>query len=473
NLGNIYNELGQSKDACQAFQQALVINPQVAETHYNFGNALQKANRLEDALEEYQHALNLNSNIYLAYNGIGFILYKLGDFNQSVGAYQDALKLKLDCFEVYNNLGNSLRSLGRIEEAIQAYKRALEIRPDYNEAEHNLGLTLLTEGKFTPGWNLYENRWKIGSKKRQRVEQSGFGRSYGEADFPQPLWDGSQLDNKSIVVWMEQGIGDHIMFSSLLPKLQRHAQRVLVESEHRLLPIFQRSFSKIEFFPVQSPPHSQLLDTSINFQSPIGSLPQYLLPDEDRFMKCPSYFNACHHKTGALRRKYLQLSNRKLAVGISWKSKNRNIGKLKSTSLDHWEGLLSRFQRDCFFINLQYGDVEEEIDALISSSKSGVRIYCDKDIDPLENLDDFSAQVSALDLVISTSNTTVHMAGALGKPVWTLLHYVPDWRWMLNRSDSPWYPSMTLFRPEKLGDWSSVFQQVAVSLEELLLDKRS
>ena len=266
-------------------------------------------------------------------------------------------------------------------------------------------------------------------------------------------------------------MGDHIMFASLLLKLRYHAQRIFVESEHRLLPIFQRSFPGIDFFSVQSPPHSQLLDESIDFQSPVGSLPRYLLPNEDSFVKCVSYLEACRHKTEVLRRKYLQLSNCKFIIGISWKSENRSFGKLKSTSLDHWESFLSHFQQDCFFISLQYGDVQDEVDAFIG--KSGIKIYRDKDIDPLENLDDFAAQVSALDLVISTSNTTVHMAGALGKPVWTLLHYVPDWRWMLSRSDSPWYSSMTLFRPEKLGDWFSVFQQVTVNLEKLLLGKKN
>ena len=474
NLGNIYNELGQPEDALQVFQKALAIKPQVAEIHYNFANALKAADRLEVALEEYKCALDINSNIPGAYNGIGLIFHDFGDFNQSIDAYQSALGLKSDYFEVYNNLGNSLKCLGRIEEAIQAYNCALRICPNYDEAEHNLGLTLLTKGIFSRGWILYEKRWRIGSTRRQveqYAEQSDFCRSYVKTDFPQPLWDGSRLDNKSILVWMEQGVGDHIMFASLLLKLRYHAQRIFVESEHRLLPIFQRSFPGIDFFPVQSPPHSQLLDESIDFQSPVGSLPRYLLPNEDSFVKCVSYLEACRHKTEVLRRKYLQLSNCKFIIGISWKSKNRSFGKLKSTSLDHWESFLSHFQQDCFFISLQYGDVQDEVDAFIG--ESGIKIYRDEDIDPLENLDDFAAQVSALDLVISTSNTTVHMAGALGKPVWTLLHYVPDWRWMLSRSDSPWYSSMTLFRPEKLGDWYSVFQQVTVNLEKLLLGKKN
>ena len=137
---------------------------------------------------------------------------------------------------------------------------------------------------------------------------------------------------------------------------------------------------------------------------------------------------------------------------------------MKTTSLAHWESLLS--QKDCFFINLQYGDVKQEIEDFFQ--QTGIQIYYDDEINSLESLDDFAAQVAALDLIISTSNTTVHMAGALGKPVWTLLSYVPGWRWMIDRSDSPWYPSMVLFRQKSIGNWSSVFQSVHNRLKEHL-----
>ena len=123
-------------------------------------------------------------------------------------------------------------------------------------------------------------------------------------------------------------------------------------------------------------------------------------------------------------------------------------------------------QKDCFFINLQYGDVEEEIDAFTDDTK--ISIYQDKEVDSLQSLDDFASQIAALDLVISIDNTTVHMAGALGKPVWTLLHHVSDWRWQLDRSDTLWYPSMTLYRQSPSGDWCSVLQQVQPDLERFV-----
>ena len=154
-----------------------------------------------------------------------------------------------------------------------------------------------------------------------------------------------------------------------------------------------------------------------------------------------------------------------MLVGISWKSTgiNRRRALLKSTVLEEWTSILS--QQDCYFINLQYGDVKEELAQL--QQQTGLIIYQDEEIDSLRNLDDFAAQVSALDLVISTSNTTVHVAGALGKPVWTLLSYIPDWRWMLEREDTPWYPSMRLFRQSETGDWPRIFAQVNSALEQL------
>ena len=134
--------------------------------------------------------------------------------------------------------------------------------------------------------------------------------------------------------------------------------------------------------------------------------------------------------------------------------------------MEDWISILSH--EDCYFINLQYGDVEEELAQF--QQQMDLMIYQDEEIDSLQNLDDFAAQVSALDLVISTSNTTVHMAGALGKQVWTLLPYIPDWRWMLEREDTPWYPSMRLFRQNEIGDWSGVFDQVRSELEQYMVE---
>ena len=337
-------------------------------------------------------------------------------------------------------------------QAIQSYQIALIINPEYAEAHNNLGLALLLKGDFEQGWREYE--W--------RLKCSAF--EIHDRNFPQPYWRGSDINKKFMLIWGEQGVGDQIMFASLISRFQQQAQRVFVETQQRLVPLFKRSFPEVSFFSIQDPPNSRLLDKSIDYQSSIGSLAQWLLPDEESFPKSSSYLKACADKTGEVRDEYQKLAMGKLLIGISWKSVNKDIGKLKSPSLIEWKDLLS--QKDCFFINLQYGDVREETDAFVD--QTGISIYQDKGINSLESLDDFAAQVSALDLIISPSSTPVHMAGALGKPVWTLLHYVPDWRWQLDRSDTPWYPSMTLYRQPSLGDWYSVFQQVQPDLERFI-----
>ncbi|MFP6723148.1 MAG: tetratricopeptide repeat protein, partial [Candidatus Poribacteria bacterium] len=397
--------------------------------------------------------IEISADNFTVYCNLGNIYKEQGKFEEAIKSYQQALSIQPNIAEVHSNMGQILEKSRMPNEAISAYQKALDINPEHAEIRRNLSVPLLTLGSFKRGWKEYEWRWKCDRFVKKNKK-----------DFPQPLWENSPLSGKSIAIWLEQGVGDCIMFASILGKLQQQAKQILVETEYRLLPIFQRSFPGIDFFLAQNPSHLQLLDSSIDFQSPIGSLAQWLLPNEESFPKYCHYLVACPHRTQKLRHKLQQQADGKLLIGISWKSANKDIGELKSTSLIQWEDLLS--QKDCFFINLQYGDVEEEIDAFTDDTK--ISIYQDKEIDSLQSLDDFASQIAALDLIISTSNTTVHMAGALGRPVWTLLHYAPDWRWQLDRSDTPWYPSMTLYRQLSSGDWYSVFQQVQPNLKQFV-----
>ena len=267
-----------------------------------------------------------------------------------------------------------------------------------------------------------------------------------------------------MLVWGEQGVGDEIMFASMITMLNQRTDQVIVESDERLIPLFRRSVTGIEFIARENPANERLLDKNIDYQIPMGSLGQWLWKDEDDFPSEGTFLVSCPVRTLLLRTKYKELADGKLLVGISWKSANRYFGNAKSTSLTYWQNFLSKFQKDCFFINLQYGDVKHEIDQFIQ--QTGIQVYFDDEIDSLVDLDDFAAQVMALDLVISTSSTTVHMAGALGKPVWTLLHYVPDWRWMMEGEDTLWYPTMRLFRQTETIDWAGVLQKVGNTLEE-------
>ena len=452
NLGVTLKEMGQLDQSVQAYQQALEINPQYAEAYNNLGNVLKEMDRLDESIQAYQQALEINSRYVEVYNNLGNVLKEMDRLDESIQAYQQALEINPQYAPAYSNLGNTLGAKGELAQSIRAYQQALEINPQYAEAHKNLSLSLLKLGNFKQGWEEYQWRWKCDKFAMEN-----------RRNFPQQMWDGSSLDGKSILIWQEQGTGDCIMFASLFVKLQERAQKIFVETEHRLLPILERSFPTIHFYTTHIPPDPLLLNTTIDFQSPIASLPQWLLTSEEDFPKRHAYLKANDHMAQKCRYKYQQLAAGKTLVGISWNSVNKSIGKQKSAPLKHLEPLLS--SNDCFFINLQYeyDDFTHELNQF--ANNTDVSIYCDTEINPLESLDDFAAQIAALDLVITISNTTAHMAGALGKSVWTLLHYGADWRWLTGRSDTPWYPSMTLFRQRDQGDWDSAIRQVHTALK--------
>ena len=483
NLGNILGLSGKLEQAVGVYRQALEINPSDIRTYNNLGIALQKQGKLteaidtyykileidstnadihrslgillteqgklEEAIKAYYQVLEIDSTDAKTYNNLGILLKEQGKFKEAVDTYCKALEIFPSYADAYNNLGNVLQLQGDFEDAEVAYKKALEINSQFSEAHKNLGMLMLLNGEFELGWEKYEWRWKCHDFPSEN------------RNFPQLSWDGTDLSNKSILIWTEQGIGDEIMFANMLETLSWMTDKITVECEERLVPLFQRSFPKMQFVSREQKPNPILLDRQIDYQVPIGSLAQWLRKNESQFPNKGSYLLASSEKASQLRKKYENLTGGRFLVGISWKSINHSIEKGKNTILENWTPILS--QKDCFFINLQYGNTEQEISKYCSST--GTLIYTDQEINPLKNLDDFAAQISALDLVISISNTTVHMSGALGKKVWTLLPYVPDWRWMLKREDTPWYPNMKLFRQSQMHDWHDVFQRVSLSLE--------
>ena len=452
NLGNILKETGQLDQSLQAYRKALEINPDDAEIHNNLGVTLKEMGQLDQSLQAYRKALEINPQYVEVYNNLGNVLKEMDQLDESIHAYQQALEINPRYASAYLNLGNTLDAKGELDQAVHAYQQALRINPQYAEVHKNLSLSYLKQGNFKQGWKEYQWRLKCAKFVAENMKK-----------FPQPMWDGSSLDGKSILIWPEQGMGDCIMFASLLGKLQEYAQKIFVETEYRLLPLLERSFPTIHFHTAHIPPDPQLFSTAIDFQSPIASLPQWFLTSEEDFPKCFAYLSANDDITQKCRHKYQKLAEGKALVGISWKSINKSVGKQKSIPLEYLQPLL--FSGECFFINLQYeyDDLAYELDQF--ANNTGISIYCDTKINPLESFDDFAAQVAALDLVITISNTTAHVAGALGKPVWNLLHYEADWRWLTNRSDTPWYPSMTLFRQSHQGDWGHVVQKVHSALD--------
>ena len=449
NLSVVFQKQGKLAEAIDTYYKILEIDPTDVGVCRSLGMLLTEQGKLEEAIEAYYKVLEIDSTDARIYNNLGILLKEQGKFKEAIDAYCKALEIFPGYAEAYNNLGNVLQLQGNFEDAVVVYKKALEINSQFSEAHKNLGMLLLLTGELEHGWEKYEWRWKCHDFPSEN------------RNFPQPLWDGTGLSDKSVLVWTEQGVGDEIMFANMLDTLSWMAAEIITECEERLVPLFQRSFPKVQFVSREQKPNPILLDKDIDYQVPIGSLAQWLRKNESQFPKKGSYLSASSEKVSQLRDKYKRLTDDRFLVGISWKSINHGIEKEKSTILENWTPILS--QPDCFFVNLQYGDIKQEIGEYYSST--GILIYTDQEINPLTNLDDFAAQISALDLVISISNTTVHISGALGKKVWTLLPYVPDWRWMLKREDTPWYPTMKLFRQSQMNDWRDVFQRVSLALK--------
>ena len=462
NLGSILKTQGKFEEAIQAYRQAIKNSPSYSQAHNNLGIVLSDQGKLEEAIQAYQNVLKINPNHLEACNSLGIVLKDLGKLEESVQAYQNAIKINSNHGPTYNNLGNALRDQGKLEKAVQAYKQAIEINPQFPEAHHNLGTSLFLAGDFENCWKHYEWRWQCPNTHL----------SLKERHLPQRRWEGSELTDTSILVWAEQGVGDQITFASMFPSLLQAGAKVIVECEQRLIPLFKRSFPEIRFYPQESLPHAQLFDTNINYQIPMGSLGRWFRADQDSFSRNKqSYLKACPEETEKRRRKYQELSNGSMLVGISWKSAGPDQSWSESRSIplnDYWASVLS--YEDCYFINLQYGDVKRELELL--KLETGLAIYSDQEVYALEDLDNFAAQVSALDLVISIDNTTVHIAGALGQRVWTLLPHIPYWRWMRDGEDTLWYKNMRLFRQDHIGDWSGVFQQVGMLLQQDIAENR-
>ena len=277
--------------------------------------------------------------------------------------------------------------------------------------------------------------------------------------FEQPAWDGGPLDGKTLLVWSEQGVGDEIMFASLLPEIIAQAGQVLIECESRLVPLFARSFPTADVFARTDPPHRRLRDKTIDVQCAAGDACRWLRRDRDAFEN-PRAFLRAETALVRERRAAYQAHGGGAKIGIAWRSRTPLWGTIKSAPLECWAPILRT--PGATWINLQYGDCEQEFAKI--DKQLGVKIHQDSEVDQFADLDRFAAQVAALDLVVSTSNTAAHMAGALGVPTLLLLPSVPDWRWQVEGDAALWYPDMKIFRQKTRGDWSAPIAAAAAEI---------
>jgi tetratricopeptide (TPR) repeat protein len=435
NMGVAFRDLGKLDGAIACYRRALELTPDYAGAHSNLGVALLDQGKLDEAVACYRRALELKPDYAGAHYNLGNALNDQGTLDEAVACYRRALELKPDYAEAYNNLGNTLRDQGTLDEAVACCRRALELKPDYVEAHLNQSLISLLTGDFERGWAEYEWRWK--TKQCQR------------RDFSQALWDRQPLEGRTILLHAEQGLGDTIQFVRYAPLVKQARARVLVECQKPLVRLLAgcRGVDALIGRGDDLPPfdtHAPLLSLPGIFRTSLGTIPA----DVPYLFAEPGLVKHWQQELGGIAG---------FKIGIAWRgSPEHRNDRARSIPLSCFESLAGLPGAHFFSLQKGVGVGElQEASGRFPVTELGSR---------LEDFTDTAAVLRNLDLVIACDTAVAHLAGALGVPVWVALPFVPDWRWLLNRSDSPWYPTMQLFQQKKLGDWAGVFGEIKTAL---------
>jgi tetratricopeptide (TPR) repeat protein len=436
NLGNALRETAEWDKSIAAQRQAVALDPNLAEAYFGLAAALLEKVQLDEAQAAAHRALALNPQYAQAHNVLGNILQGKSELNSALDCYEKTLELEPSQLVALVNIGNVMHLKGEYGAALDIYRRVLTIEPDHVHAHWNLGLVSLLRGEFREGWAEYEWRRKI-PEFRQAI-----------ARLDRPLWDGSDPTGQRILLHGEQAFGDTIHFARYIHAVISRGAAVSVAAGPNIIRLLS-SIPGVEQFAadVQSLP-------DFDMHCPLPSLP-HVLQITEPFWSGP-YLSA----DPELKPKFAEFIARaegKLKVGLVWAGGLRPPGR--SIALSQLAPLA---HPGIQLYTLQIGPGREQV----QSPPPGMNL-----IDPTAAISDFAdsaALVDQLDLIISIDTAAAQLAGALGKRVWTLLKFVPDWRWLLHRDDSPWYPTMRLFRQETDGDWEKPISRLAAELRGLL-----
>jgi Flp pilus assembly protein TadD len=443
-LGVIAFQAGHPEDAVGIIRNALAINPRNAAALSNLGLALQRVGRHEEALANYDRAIALTPAYPEALYNRGNALRELNRLDEALASYDDALVHRPTYVEAHVNRGRTLRGLGRPEEAIAAYDRALQLRPGLPAAELNQGFARLTIGDFAGGLPQLEARWR-------EEQMAGTQRS-----FAAPLWDGREpLQGATLLLHAEQGFGDTIHFCRYVPLLAARGARVVLEAQPVLVPLLRT----LDGVASVVPRGERLPD--VDFHCPLMTLPLVCGTRLESIPAAPAYLRAEEGRVAAWQnrlgpRRHAQGGTR---IGLVWSgSTGHRNDRNRSLPLS---SLTALFTPEREFVSLQKEVREADLETLRARADC-VRSFGDE----LTDFADTAALVSCVDLVIAVDTAGAHLAGALGRPLWLLLPFAADWRWLLGRRDSPWYPTARLFRQPRPGDWASVIAEVETALRQ-------
>jgi tetratricopeptide (TPR) repeat protein len=438
NIGNALKDKGELETAIDYYKRALSINTDYANAHYNMGNALKDKGELEAAINSYQQALKINPNYVEACSNLGVALKDSGRLEAAIDCYQRVLKTKPNYAEAHYNMGIALKEKGDLEIAMESYNRAINIEPDYADVHINKAFLHLGLMDFEAGWLLYEWRWKASKNTPQFLKTS------------KPLWKPSM--RQRVLLWSEQGLGDEIMFASLILDMHSLSSKLIVQVDQRLIGLFKRSFpNDIDF----RPRHEIVSETDYDTHIPLGSAPFHFRQSIESFKgRSKGWLSACGAKAKTLRSELLR-DDSEVLIGISWNTTaHRNGAQNRLITLNQIATMLQAPK--VRLVSLQYGDFVDEVKKL--STDYGFKVAQVTEIDNMNDIDGLAALISACDRIVSIDNTTVHLAGALGKETKVLLPFACDWRWGQSSQDSYWYDSVKLYRQVIIGDWEHVIK---------------
>jgi Flp pilus assembly protein TadD len=462
NLGTALYDMGHLEEAIASYHHATALRPNYSEAYSNLGFALKEKGCLDEAIAACRQAIAITANSPEAYSNLGIALYHKGQLDEAIAAYREAIALKPNYPEAHSNLGNALQDEGRADEAIAACRQAIALKPDFPEAHQNLGIASLLRGHFLQGWEEYEWRWQCKDNRASR------------RDFPQPKWRGETLHGQHVLIHAEQGFGDTLQFVRYVPLVVQRGGRVSVECQPGLEAILASVLGNSQIIPRGQPLpafdlHCPMMSLPLAFETRLETIPAtipYLhaaAPQTLRWRERLAGRNSAPHEPVPACREALK-------VGLVWAGDSRPhlpranlIDRRRSLHLRQLAPLAE--VPGVVFVSLQKGVPAQQT----QTPPLGMRVW-----DWTAELHDFTdtaALLECLDLVISVDTAVAHLAGAMGKPVWMLSRFDGCWRWLMNRADTPWYPTMRLFRQPAPGDWNQVIAEVREQLQ-LLVNRR-
>lgn len=438
-LAAVLSDADRFEEAEAAARKALALRPEFLDALHNLAGILRRAKRFAEAEETSRRALELAPDSVEGRNGLGCALAEQGRREEAQMQFLEALRMSPRTAESYYNLGGIYTEEGRAEDAAFLYRRAIGLDPGFAGAHWNLALTLLSQGRYAEGWKEYEWRWKIRAFRGARRHAST------------PLWDGSRLDGKTILLWAEQGLGDAIQFIRYARLVKAMGARVIVECPPRLRELFRAAHGVDEAIAVGEP--LPLFHT----QAPLLSLPGIFgtrletIPAETPYLNLDGNLDPQPRREGPLR------------VGLVWAGNPEHPSdRRRSCPLEAFAPLAGL--QDVEFFSLQRGP------AALQKPPEGLRLT------NLEREDgtilDSARAMQSLDLIVTVDTAMAHLAGALARPVWTLLCFAPDWRWARGGETTPWYRGMRLFRQGTEGNWRGMLEAVAEKISSILPENR-